>query len=72
MNWCGSRVGGVDDTSLSKHFILIGVRAMERQLFRQVMDDCLGTGIMLVILKHLGNFAKARDRLKTLVNTSAS
>ena len=76
-NWSGSSVSGImvlmgATTSLSKHFMAIYVSALGRQSFRQVTLLFLGTGTMVVCLKHVGITDPGRERLKISVKTLAS
>ncbi len=55
--WSGSRVLGrlvlmLCMTSLSKHFIMIGVSAMGWLSFRQNTGDFFGTVVIVVDLRH--------------------
>ena len=59
-------------TSLSKHFMATDVSAMGRKSFRQVTFMFLGTGTMVVCLKHVGITDSNRERLKMSVKTVAS
>ncbi len=59
-------------TSLSKHFILIGVSAMGQQLFSQDTGDFFGTGMIVVDLRHVGMTAWLSEVLKISVRTSVS
>jgi hypothetical protein len=58
-------------TDLSKHFMSTDVSATGRLSFRQVTLVFLGTGTMLVCLKH-GITDSDRERLKISVKTLAS
>ena len=58
--------------SLSKHFMMVGVSAMGWWLLRWDTGDFLGTGIMVVVLKHDGTVALLMEMLKMSVRTSAS
>ncbi len=58
-NWRGSSVLGMlvlmlCMTSLSKHFIMIGVSAMGRLSFRKDTGDFFGTDMIVVDLRHVG------------------
>ena len=59
-------------TSLSKHFITIGVSATGLKSFRLQREGILGIGIMVDVFRQEGVAAWARDRLKILVNTVES
>jgi hypothetical protein len=59
-------------TSLSKHFMATDMSVTVYLSFRQVTLVFLGTGPMVVCLKHIGITDSARDRLKTSVKTLAS
>ena len=59
-------------TSLSKHFMATDVSAMGLSSFRQVAFVSLGTGTMVVCLKHVGITESIRDMLKMSVKTPAS
>jgi hypothetical protein len=66
---------GVDvshDTSLSKHFMATDVCITGWSSFRQVTLVFLGTGTMVVCLKHVGITDADRERLKMSVKTLAS
>ena len=51
-------------TSLSKHFMAADVSATGLLSFRQVTLVFMGTGTMVVCLKHVGITDLVRDRLK--------
>ena len=55
--------------SISKHFMMVGVSVMGQWSSRQ---DFLGTGIMVVVLKHDGAVTLLREMLKMSVRTSAN
>ena len=55
-------------TSLSKHLAMMGVRAKGAVL----MLLCLGTDMMVVVLKQDGTVALAKDMLKMFAKISAS
>src|SRR4029434_3244986 len=59
-------------TSLSKHFMIVGVSATGRKSLRPAALECFGTGTMEVVLKHVGTAAWASDRLNISVKTSVS
>ena len=59
-------------TCLSKHFMATDVSAMGQWSFRQVALVFLGTGTMVVCLKHVGITDSVWDRLKMSVKTLAS
>lgn len=70
-NWCLSRVGGSAalmclKTSFSKHFITVGMRATGLRSFKLLIDVFLGMGTVF------GTVHRDRERLKILLNTSAS
>ena len=59
-------------TSLSKPFMAIDVSDMGQLSFRQVTLVFLGTGTMVVCLKHVGITDSDRERLTMSVKTLAS
>ena len=59
-------------TNLSKHFMATDVSATGRKSFRQVTLVFLGTGTMVVCLKHVGITDSNRKRLEMSVKTLAS
>ena len=59
-------------TSLSKHLLMMKVRATGCQSFRVLTQADIGTGIMVVSLKHAGTTESERERVKMSVNTPAS
>ena len=60
------------ETSLSKHFITTDVRAMGLKLFRLLLADVFGTGMMVADFMQAGMVAWVRERLKILVRISES
>ncbi len=76
-NWNGSSDGGSLEmmwsfTTLSKHFIMMGVSATGRRSFRLVVLDFLDTGMMVAALKHDGTTAWINEVLSMSVRTQAS
>ena len=59
-------------TSLSTHFFATDVSAIGRWSFRQVTLVFLGSGTIVVCLKHVGITDSDRERLKMSVKTLAS
>lgn len=57
---------------ISKHFMMIGMSTMGQLLFRQQMRDFLGTGMMMIDLKHVKMSAWEREMLKMSARTFAS
>lgn len=57
-------------TSRSKHFMTMGVSAIEWQTLRQVMDGFFGIGIMVAVLKHTVTTDCASKMLKMSVRTT--
>ena len=77
VNCRGSRMGGRRffmclRIGLLKHFMMVGVSAMGRWWLRQDTGDFLGTGIMVVVLRHDGTVTLLREMLKMSVRSSAS
>lgn len=58
-------------TSRSKHFMTMGVSAIEWQTLRQVIDGFFGIGIMVAVLKHTVTTDCASKMLKMSVRTTA-
>ena len=59
-------------TSFSKHFMATDVSGTGRNSFRRVTLMFLGTGTMVVCLKHVGITDSDMDRLKMSMKTLAS
>lgn len=57
-------------TSFSKHFMMMGIRAMGRQSFKHNTGDFFGTGMMVADLRHSGTTVWCRDVLMMSVKTS--
>ncbi len=75
VNWSRLRVLGrlvlmLCMTSLSEHFIMIGVSAMGRSSFRQDTGDLFGTGMIVVDLRLVGMTAWLSKLLKISVRAS--
>ena len=76
-NWSGSKVLGMMElmcalTRLSKRLIVTDVNAIERHSLFQVTLEFLGTGTMVICLKHVGITHWDWERWKMFIKTPAS
>lgn len=59
-------------TSRAKYFMMMGVSATGLYSLKQAVEAFFGTGMMVVLLKQMGNPAWLREVLKMSVRTSVS